>query len=170
MGPTHASVTMLVRISRLYYEAGRTQDAIARSLRLSRPTVSRALERARELGIVQIRIHDPEASTATLATALARRFALREVVLADTGSEGPTTERMAVARAAAEYVQARLRRGMVLGVTWGRTLREVVAALKPTPVEGLSVVQMLGGLGVVEEPDDLGREARMQAGVELVDE
>ena len=44
MGPTHASVTMLVRISRLYYEAGRTQDAIARSLRLSRPTVSRALE------------------------------------------------------------------------------------------------------------------------------
>jgi DNA-binding transcriptional regulator LsrR (DeoR family) len=141
----------LVQISRLYWEAGRTQDAIARSLRLSRPTVSRALDRARELGIVQIRVHDPERSTATLAAALARRFGLREAVLADeeTGEAGAV--RTAVARAGAEYVQRRLRRGMVVGVTWGRSLRELVAALKPTDLEGLRVVQMLGGLGVVED-------------------
>jgi deoxyribonucleoside regulator len=147
-----AGVALLVHISRLYYERAMTQDAIARSLRLSRPTVSRALERARALGIVQIRIHDPEGSAAALGTTLARRFGLRDVVLAEGGDPAtPGALRSAVARAGAEYLQARLRRGTVIGVTWGRTLRELVAALKPTDLEDVSVVQMLGGLGVVEE-------------------
>jgi DNA-binding transcriptional regulator LsrR (DeoR family) len=146
-----ASVRSLVQISRLYWEAGLTQEAIACTLALSRPTVSRALDRARELGIVQIRVHDPERSTAALASAVARRFGLRDVVLADPESGGPGAVRAAVARAGAQYVQRRLRSGMVIGVTWGRTLHELVAALKPSDVEGLGVVQMLGGLGVVEE-------------------
>lgn len=154
--PETASVRTLVQVSRLYWEAGLTQDAIARSLKVSRPTVSRALERARSLGIVQIRVHDPEASTTALATALARRFGLREAVLAEPESSGPGAVRRAVARAGAEYVQQRLRRHMVVGVTWGRTLRELVAALEPTDIEGLSVVQMLGGLGVVEEEETTG--------------
>lgn len=146
-----SSVRALVQISRLYYETGLTQEAIAGSLKLSRPTVSRALERARCLGIVQIRVHDPEKSNATLSAALARRFGLRDVVLADPEPGGPGATRTAVARAGAEYVQKRLRRGMVVGVTWGRTLRELVAGLAPGEVEGLSVVQMLGGLGAIEE-------------------
>ncbi len=146
-----SGVGLLVQISRLYYERSMTQDAIARSLRLSRPTVSRALERARALGIVQIRIHDPEGSTAALAATLGRRFGLRDVVLAEGDPGTPGALRAAVARAGADYLQSRLRRGMVLGVTWGRTLRELVAALKPTDLEDVSVVQMLGGLGVVEE-------------------
>jgi DNA-binding transcriptional regulator LsrR (DeoR family) len=149
MGPS--SVRTLVQISRLYYERGLTQDAIARAIRHSRPTVSRALERARALGIVQIRIHDPERSTAALAATLARRFGLREAVLAEADPGAPGAARTAVARAGAEYLQGRLRRGLVIGVTWGRSLRELVAALKPTDVEGLRVVQMLGGLGVVED-------------------
>lgn len=148
-GPS--SVRTLVQISRLYYEAGLTQEAIAGSVKLSRPTVSRALERARMLGIVQIRVHDPEKSNATLSGALARRFGLRDVVLADPDSGAPGATRTAVARAGADYVQKRLRRGMVVGVTWGKTLRELVAALPPGDIGGLSVVQLLGGLGAIEE-------------------
>ncbi len=48
----------LVRASRLYYELGETQNAIAEQLGVTRPQVSRLLKRARAEGIVEIRIVD----------------------------------------------------------------------------------------------------------------
>jgi DNA-binding transcriptional regulator LsrR (DeoR family) len=48
----------LVQASRLYYELGETQNAIAEQLGVTRPQVSRLLKRARAEGIVEIRIVD----------------------------------------------------------------------------------------------------------------
>ncbi|MBA2756971.1 MAG: MarR family transcriptional regulator, partial [Chloroflexi bacterium] len=48
----------LVQASRLYYELGETQNAIADRLGVTRPQVSRLLKRARAQGIVEIRIID----------------------------------------------------------------------------------------------------------------
>jgi DNA-binding transcriptional regulator LsrR (DeoR family) len=48
----------LVRISRLYYELGETQERIAALVGLTRPQVSRLLKQAREHGIVDIRVND----------------------------------------------------------------------------------------------------------------
>ena len=49
---------LLVQASRLYYELGETQNAIADRLGVTRPQVSRLLKRARAEGIVEIRIVD----------------------------------------------------------------------------------------------------------------
>jgi deoxyribonucleoside regulator len=40
---------------------------------------------------------------------------------------------------------------MTLGVTWGKTLQEMALTLKPAHVAGLTEVQMMGGLAVLEE-------------------
>ena len=48
----------LVRVSRLYYELGETQNAIAELMGVTRPQVSKLLKRARAEGIVEIRIVD----------------------------------------------------------------------------------------------------------------
>ena len=45
----------LVEVARLYYEQNLTQTEIGRKLSLSRSTVSRMLQRARDTGIVTIR-------------------------------------------------------------------------------------------------------------------
>ncbi len=47
---------MLIKVAKLYYESGLTQDVISQKLRLSRPTISRMLEEALELGIVKITV------------------------------------------------------------------------------------------------------------------
>jgi deoxyribonucleoside regulator len=59
----------LVRVSRLYYELGETQGAIAEQLGVTRPQVSRLLKRARAEGVVEIRIVD----RATAESPAARR-------------------------------------------------------------------------------------------------
>ena len=50
----------LAHVARRYYLEDQKQSDIARELGISRPMVSRLLAEARELGVVEIRIHDPE--------------------------------------------------------------------------------------------------------------
>ena len=59
--PPMSDFEQLVRASRLYYELGETQNAIAELLGVTRPQVSRLLKRARAEGIVEIRIVDTTA-------------------------------------------------------------------------------------------------------------
>lgn len=47
----------LARVAHLYYEENKTQGEIADMLRVSRPLVSRMLNEARSIGIVEIRVH-----------------------------------------------------------------------------------------------------------------
>ena len=54
-------VEPMVTAAVMYYQAHRSQAQIARHLGVSRPTVSRLLARARQLGIVRIEIVPPTA-------------------------------------------------------------------------------------------------------------
>ncbi len=87
----------LVRISRLYYELGETQERIAELVGLTRPQVSRLLKAARERGIVDIRVRDG-AGTPSVVPILRERFGLRE--LSNAGSSLSRRGRAACARIA----------------------------------------------------------------------
>jgi len=75
---------LLVQASRLYYELGETQSAVADRLGVTRPQVSRLLKRARAEGIVEIRIIDGSATSSPAADALRRSYGLDAVHLAPT--------------------------------------------------------------------------------------
>ena len=151
--PTSEEQSLLVRVSRMYYEQELTQDEIARATRLSRPTISRLLERARCVGIVEIRVRDTAGDTESLTAALVERYGLRQAILAAPISPGEDP-RPRVGHLVAEHVQGLLQDGMTLGVSWGKTLREMLLALKPARLAQLTVVQMMGGLAAVEDSLD----------------
>lgn len=48
-----------IDVAKLYYKSDYSQQQIANKLNLSRPTVSRLLQYAKEKGFVQINIADP---------------------------------------------------------------------------------------------------------------
>lgn len=150
---TPEDVSLLVRVSRMYYERGLTQQEIARAVRVSRPTVSRLLDRAKRAGIVEIRIRDPLGDTRSVADALTERFALRAAILAPAVT-AREDRRAHVGRLVAEHLESLLRDGMTLGMSWGKTLQEMLLALKPTRLAHLTVVQMMGGLAAVEDSLD----------------
>jgi DNA-binding transcriptional regulator LsrR (DeoR family) len=147
-------VTLMVRVSRMYYEQGLTQAQIARATRVSRPTVSRLLDRARQHGIVTIRIQDPTETVGAIAETLTRRFELQHAVLADPLARPGREPRDSVGEAAAAYLRTVLRDGTTVGVTWGKTLRAMAHHLRPAHLAHLTIVQMVGGLAVLEDTLD----------------
>ena len=71
----------MLKCSRLYYEDGWTQEQVAKTLNVSRPKVSRLLQRAKEEGLVEIRINDPFSSSSQLEQALLETFGLTHAIV-----------------------------------------------------------------------------------------
>ena len=142
---------LMVETARLYYYEGLTQDRIGEVLGISRQKVWRLLSRAREEGIVQVRIVNPRIpSPLKLAEVLQERFALREAVVVPVFSEEETVVRKRVGQAAASYLFSHLEPHATLGVSYGKTLFEMASFLAPKNVPGLRVVQVMGGYGRVK--------------------
>lgn len=142
---------LMIKVARLYYENGLTQESIAQTLRMSRPRVSRLIQEALEQGIVKISIAQEPGSYIELERQLEKRFGLLEALVVDTTTPDSYE---AVARdlgpAAADYFKRIVQDGDVVGLTWGLTLASMVENLAPEKKRNCTVVQMVGGLG---EPD-----------------
>jgi DNA-binding transcriptional regulator LsrR (DeoR family) len=141
-----SDLEQLVRASRLYYELGETQSAIADQLGVTRPQVSRLLKRARAEGIVEIRIVDRTAADSPAADELAARFGLDGVFLAPSISGPEELTRRMVGRRAAEILRDVVRSGSFVGVGDGASVAATAAALEETatPVD-VTVVPLCGG-------------------------
>lgn len=139
---------LLFQVARAYYEQGQTQEEIARSLGVSRSQVSHYLRQAREAGIVQIRVVDPDRRAPDLEARLREHFPhLREVRVVPTFSQRTDLIRKVVGRAAAELLQEVVAPGHRVCIGAGRTLREMVHALRHKPVANVVLTQAMGSIG-----------------------
>jgi len=138
----------LVQVSRLYYEAGETQERIAGLLGVTRPHVSKLLKEARARGVVEIRIVD-DVVAAPLAGRLRERFGLRAVHLAPTIEGDAGAARHRLGRLAADVLRGVVRDGQVVGIGAGSSVSAVAEAMPPAshPVDA-TLVPMCGGFWV----------------------
>lgn len=142
---------LLVKVSKMYYEEGLSQDDIILRLHLSRSKVSRLLQQARDEGIVQITVNTPRQLFSDLEDRLEKRFGLNEAIIVDahTGdSEENIIHELGIA--AAGYLERTVEASTALGISWGSTLNAMVAALHPRQLPKTKVVQIIGGLGQPE--------------------
>ncbi len=141
-----ADFDLLVRVSRLYYELGETQERIAELVGVTRSGVSRLLKQARAEGIVEIRIIDRAHEESPVADELAARFGLRAVHLAPSLAGPEDLTRRMVGRLAAQVLRDVVRNGMVIGVGEGAAVSATIDALSDavTPVAA-TVVPLSGG-------------------------
>lgn len=137
---------LLVQASRLYYELGETQSAVAERLGVTRPQVSRLLKRARAEGVVEIRIIDDGAVESPAADALRRSYGLDAVHLAPTVSGPEDLARRMVGRLAAQVLRVAVRDGSIVGIGDGASVSAVADAIDeaPTPVAAV-IVPLAGG-------------------------
>jgi DNA-binding transcriptional regulator LsrR (DeoR family) len=149
--PAPVDLHLLSKVARLYYEDSFTQQEIADRLRLSRPKVSRLLNRAHTEGIVQITVVEPPGGYSQLEQALEARYGLKEVVVVNVEATA-SQERVSrqIGGAAAEHLRRTIMDDDVLGIFWGVTLNSMVSAMRPCDVNDVHVVQMVGGLGPPE--------------------
>ena len=137
---------LLANIAEDYYITGVNQDAIATRYGISRSYVSRLLRRAREIGVVEIRVHHEIRRMRDLESALEEQFRVdRCLVVEDSPIDRTGSLRRAGQLAAGLLIEI-LDSDSLLGLAWGNGVRAAVAALPPGKVTARRVVQMFGGL------------------------
>ncbi|QPE05594.1 sugar-binding transcriptional regulator [Microbacterium schleiferi] len=134
----------LHRVAHLYYVQQMTMEAIARDLSTSRSTVSRLIERARQLGIVTIQVHTPSDLDPQIHRALAQRFgvAMHVVPIPRGLNDIDTHDR--VCAAAASLLPRFFSSGQNLGLAWGSTTNTISQHLGSHPLVRAQVVQLSG--------------------------
>ena len=135
---------LLVAVATRFYLHGEPQIRIARSLGIDPSTVSRLLKRARDDGIVRIEIGRPFRQESKLGRELAEAYQLHRAIVVAVDYSVPDDSSLPAA--AARFVDDYLKNGMRFGVSWGRTLADVVRHLTPGTVSGVRVAQLSGGL------------------------
>jgi len=141
-----SDLATLVRVSRLYYELGETQEAIAALVGVTRPQVSRLLKEARAQGVVEIRIVDRAEAESPAAQELKRRFGLRAVHLAPSLDGPPEVSRRRVGRLAGQVLGSAVRDGQVVGIGDGAALSAVADELPASETQvDATIVPLCGG-------------------------
>ena len=142
---------LLLKVSKLYYEQGLTQQQISDRLNLSRPKVSRLLKQSQLVGVVKINIIPQPGIHADLEGELEAKYGLLEAVVV--GVSEPKSQN-AVSReigaGAAEYFSRITNSPSVIGISWGTTLQAMVDAIPAIDCRDSHVVQLVGGLGIHE--------------------
>jgi DNA-binding transcriptional regulator LsrR (DeoR family) len=140
---------LMTRVASQYYLEGMTQEAVARSLRLSRPKVGRLLDRARSVGIVEITVNVHPDIGLKVEAALASEFGLAQVILVNDQSD-EAGRRASVARACAGFLKRQLRDGDVVALGMGRNVGAVPDYIGTVTPRAATFVSAIGGSPLVD--------------------
>jgi len=161
-----AQIDELLRVARRYYLEGASQAEIADDIHVSRPTVSRMLALAREVGVVKITVEHPYERTSAMEAELIETFGLKRAWVCEPGPDEDA--KSAVAALAARALPTVLERDAVIGLSNGTTLAAMVDAIGSHRRVDSCVVQMIGSLGednqLIDSPDICRRLAERLGG------
>ena len=164
MDSANDSRRLVYRIAQAYYDEELTQADIAERFGISRIKVSRLLTRAREDGVVRITVVPPADDNTALERELEQIFGLQEALVVTPSGAEYTDVIEAIGRAAGDYVGRVLDDGQTLGLTWGNSVLATVDSIPHATLPSSRVVQLLGGLGLLEA-EIHGAELARRAGV-----
>lgn len=138
---------LLAHVAHLYFNKNLNQKAIAKRLGMSDSSISRLLDQARELGIVEINIHFPLNESLDLEKRMRDSFGLKEAWILNTTEIDLSDRLNQVGLLAGKYLEKTLQDSGVVAVSWGSTLLEVVRNFHPTQRPNLQIVQLVGAMG-----------------------
>lgn len=136
-----------IKVCDLYYNQKLTQNQICELMGLSRPTVSRLLAEAQECGIVSIKIEGLDSLKHWDAEqSLKEKFGLFDAVVVDSyATDGEI--KAALGRAAAAYLEEKLKDGDTVGVAMGSTLYYAAYNSVGARLPDVTFIPLIGGMG-----------------------
>ena len=137
---------LIIDAARLYYDSDFSQQEIANTLGISRPTVSRLLQQAKELGYVRIEIIDPLENNHDLAKELKKKYNLQSVEVCYSPIDDYSEVTQIITKKAADVLGDYVDDGDIVGVTWGTTMYHIAKKLEKKSVKGVEVIQLNGGI------------------------
>lgn len=137
---------LMLRAVWMYYNENLTHAEIARKLHTSRVKITRLLQKARDEGLVEIRILKPLPVIYDLARRIEAVFGVDEVVVAPSGPS-PDDSLNAVGEAAARYLMQVVPGNSTIGFGWSTTVSRMLPFLHPVTLsDGCTVVELAGSM------------------------
>lgn len=133
----------LEEVAWLVYNKDLSQAEVSKRLGFSRPTISRMLKTAKEMGIVEIKVNTSNPKNFALKNALMKKFHLKDAVIAPSIGDGEDIKEL-IAQRGADYLVKILNKNDTIGISWGTTLFKVVSQM-PSINLGGRVIPLVGG-------------------------
>ncbi len=140
-------VRLMVKICKLYYYESWTQEKLAEKFGISRPIISKMIQKAREIGVVEIIVHDDPQQTSELEKEIELAYNLKQVLVVPTRDLNKELVTSAVGKAAALFVHKLIKNGDRIGVSWGNTLYHMVREFPLDKKDNVKIVPLIGGMG-----------------------
>ena len=137
---------LAINVAKLYYRSDYSQQKIAQELGVSRPSISRLLQYAKDKGYVNIQIVDPVEDMSHMEQRLKDKLHLKDVKIASSTINDEEEIKKYIGITAARYLDSIIKDGDIIGVGWGTTLYNMSQALVPKAIKGSQVVQLEGGI------------------------
>lgn len=139
---------LMVRCAKMHYEENMKQNEVAQRLGVSKATVSRIINYAKEQKIIEFTVNNPFSDEIVqLEKDIEDRYQMREVIIADISSDDEEKIKSAIAKEAAKYLMRVLNPGMKIGVSSGTTLAEIPKYIENAKTNDYTFVPMVGGNG-----------------------
>ena len=164
---TRNRASLLLEVSRLYWEEDLGQADIARRTGYSRPTVSRMLTEARRVGIVTVTVAHPIERLMALEEQLVDTFGLKTARVSEVTPGNGTDVGPDVARSAADLLLEHCGPRSVIAVSNGRGVAAVVHHMPERSWPSSTCVAMLGSVGEsfnTEDGPDVCRNLSLRLG------
>ena len=137
---------LAINVAKLYSRSDYSQQKIAQELGVSRPSISRLLQYAKDKGYVNIQIVDPVEDMSHMEQRLKDKLHLKDVKIASSTINDEEEIKKYIGITAARYLDSIIKDGDIIGVGWGTTLYNMSQALVPKAIKGSQVVQLEGGV------------------------
>ncbi len=139
-----------LKVAEMYYEDDLSQTEISKSVGISRPTISRLLQYAKDNGLVKIQIVNPLVDAKILEKQLKQKYGVNIYVVSNNyGHSHSLQER--VGKYAADFLAKVVRHGDVIGLGWGKTIHAITQQVEEQAVSDVRVVELKGSLSYSEE-------------------
>lgn len=133
------------QVAHMYYELGITQPEIAKKLYFSRSKVSRILQKARDIGVVDIKVKHYLSRVRSYESELTAHFGVRNPIVLTSFEADRTSNAMeGMTNYAAVYISDKLKGDCVFGITGSHNVTGTVHMLKKQHECNLKVVQTIG--------------------------
>ncbi len=140
---------LLYKIAKHYYEDEHNIQEIAKLMKMSIATVSRSLKKARDKGVVEIKIRSFKENHDEIEAALEKKYGLREVYIVSTIS-GQDEMYAEAASIVSDLLERLVKNNDYVGVSWGETDKKLMDSIKTNKNLGINVVPIIGGMGAIE--------------------
>ena len=140
---------LIYNIAKLHYIDKISQKKLADMYKVSTATISRFINEAEDLNIVDIKVHDVVGANRKIEDGVKAKYDLKKVIISSIPSDDENLLKKVIGKSAASLITNILEDNIRVGIAWGTSIYEMLKFLKYKHFQNIKVVDLIGNVGKI---------------------